>query len=192
MFRLEAQDVEALRKSHATYLRIVALQKGENPALSWHRYRNPVRQGFNYAVVLLCNVLPPGLLKNFLYRLIGVSIGKNVSIANDAILDPIYPELIVLEDDAILGWGTKIFTHEFTHDTARFGSVIVRQGALIGEFSVVRPGVVIGRKSLVAAMSFVNKDVPDGFVEGGVPIHLIHYTKGLRAGMKQAKKRRQK
>lgn len=180
VYRLDRKRLDDLVRKGRKYLDIVQLKKGENPALMWNKYRNPLRQAINYGVMLFCKVMPPCGLKNSLYRLIGIKIGKGVSIANDVILDPIYPELIVIEDDAIVGWGTRIFTHEFTHTTARIGSVIIGRGALIGEFSVVRPGVTVGRKSLITAMSFVNRDVPDGLIEGGIPIHILHLKKRSR------------
>ena len=49
--------------------------------------------------------LPPCSLKNNLYRAMGVKIGKDVVISPDVVLDPVFPELITVEDGVILGWG---------------------------------------------------------------------------------------
>ncbi len=144
-----------------------------NPAIRWKEMRNKHRQGFNFLIVKMCSWLPPSKLKNWLYRRIGVSIGKNVSISPDVFLDPIYPELIMLEENVILGWGSVIFTHELTNTKIRLGSVRVKKNSMVGELSLVRPGTEIGENSIVAAMSFVNKDVGDYEEVGGVPEHLI-------------------
>jgi acetyltransferase-like isoleucine patch superfamily enzyme len=148
-----------------------------NPAIRWKELRGKYRQSFNFFIVKACTWLPPSGLKNWLYRRIGVIIGKNVSISPDVFLDPIYPDLIMLEDNVILGWGSVIFTHEFTNTKIRIGSVRVKKNSMVGELSLVRPGTEIGSNSLVAAMSFVNKDVGDCEEVGGVPEHLIKRLK---------------
>lgn len=148
-----------------------------NPAIRWKEIRNKYKQGFNFFIIKMCSWLPPSRLKNWLYRRTGVKIGKNVSISPDVFLDPIYPELIMLEDNAILGWGSVIFTHELTNTKIRLGSVRVKKNSMVGEMSLVRPGTEIGENSLVAAISFVNKDVGDYEEVGGVPEHLIKRLK---------------
>jgi|GEM_PF-148722 len=177
MFELKKEEVKEFRKSGSKILKIVEFKNGENPARKWYKYKNPFIQAFNYAIVLLCEKIPPCEFKNNMYRLMGVKIGKNVSIANDCILDTIYPELIMIEDNVIIGWGSKLYTHEFTLNSARIGTIHFKSHSMLGEWSVVRPGICFGKNSLVAAMSFVNRDVPDDFIEGGVPIHVIHYNK---------------
>jgi len=175
MFRISEKELKDLRERHKKLLKFVSFKNGENPAREWSKFRSPLRQALNYAVVELCKLLQPCELKNGVYRAIGATIGKNVSIANDCILDTIFPELIVLDDNVTLGWGTKLYTHEFTQTECRIGSIILEKGAMLGEWSVVRPGTTIGKGSLIAAMSFVNHDVEPGLREGGVPIHLLRH-----------------
>ena len=141
------------------------------------RDQEQVQAGLKFFVVRACTWLPPSGLKNWLYMRIGVSIGKNVSISPDVFLDPLYPDLIMLEDNVILGWGSVIFTHELTNTKIRIGSVRVRKNSMVGEMSLVRPGTEIGENSLVAAMSFVNRDVGDDEEVGGVLEHLIKRLK---------------
>jgi acetyltransferase-like isoleucine patch superfamily enzyme len=175
MFRITKQEIVDFRKTGKKIL--LKKDVNENPARAWYKYKNPVIQAWNYFIVLNAKILPPCALKNAFYRLIGVKIGKNVSIAPDCILDTIFPELIRIDDNAIIGWGTKLYTHEFTQTTVRIGSIYVKSNSMIGEWSVVRPGVEVGENSLIAAMSFVNKDVPKDLVEGGVPIHILMHLK---------------
>ena len=59
---------------------------------------------------------------------------------------------------------------------------------MLGEWSVVMPGIEVGENSLVAAMSFVNKDVPENYVEGGVPIHIVRYAKKSKIKSRKRKK----
>ncbi|MBI3036976.1 hypothetical protein HYY73_04485 [Candidatus Woesearchaeota archaeon] len=117
MVGIDKKEAYAFRKNGKKMLKLVKFGKGENPARQWCRYKNPMIQAINYAVMLFCKLLPPCEIKNSLYRLIGVKIGKNVSISNDCIIDTIFPELIMIDDNAIVGWGTKLYTHEFTQTT---------------------------------------------------------------------------
>jgi acetyltransferase-like isoleucine patch superfamily enzyme len=84
-------------------------------------------------------------IKVWLYRLMGIKIGKGVFIAPDVILDPHFPALIEIHDYAILGWGAKLFTHYFSGKTYYAGRIIISEGAVIGAFSLIRGGVTIGK-----------------------------------------------
>jgi acetyltransferase-like isoleucine patch superfamily enzyme len=98
-----------------------------------------------------------------LYRLIGMKIGKGVFLSPDVILDPHFPELIEINDYAIVGWGTHLFCHEYNGDKYRLGRITVGRGAVIGGFSIIRGGVVIGENAQVASTCIVYKDVPNNY-----------------------------
>ncbi len=102
-------------------------------------------------------------IKVFLYRLIGMKIGKGVFIAADVILDPHFPSLIEIGDYAIIGWGTHLFTHEFDGVKYRLGRITIGKGAVIGGFSLIRGGVIIGENAQVASSCIVYKDVPNNY-----------------------------
>lgn len=53
----------------------------------------------------------------------------------------------------------------------------IGKGCLIGEGSIIRPGVKRGDKTIVAAASFVNKDVLENEIVGGVPQRHIKFLK---------------
>jgi len=100
-------------------------------------------------------------IKVFLYRAIGIKIGQGVFISPDVILDPHFPKLIEIGDYVILGWGAKLFTHEFSAKQYRLGRIIIEEGAIIGGFSFIRGGVTIGKHAEIIANGVVYKDVPD-------------------------------
>lgn len=100
-------------------------------------------------------------IKVWLYRLIGIKIGKGVFISPDVILDPHFPTLIEIHDYAILGWGARLFTHGFSGKVYRVGRITIGEGAVIGAFSLIRGGVVIGKNANISADSIVYKDVAD-------------------------------
>ena len=53
------------------------------------------------------------------------------------------------------------------------GRVVLKRNSKIGSHSLVMPGVTVGENSIVAAFSFVNKDVPDNVIVAGVPTKFI-------------------
>jgi acetyltransferase-like isoleucine patch superfamily enzyme len=47
--------------------------------------------------------------------------------------------------------------------------VIVEEGAIIGSRAVLRPGIIVGKDSVVAMAAVVTKDVPESTVVMGHP-----------------------
>lgn len=47
--------------------------------------------------------------------------------------------------------------------------ITVGDNVMIGSGSIIMPGVKIGNNVIIAAQAVVTKDIPDGFVVGGVP-----------------------
>ena len=145
-----------------------------NAARQWFRVRNPLRILFNYLIIAGLKYFPPLETKNMLYRLLlGVKVGKEVVISPDVILDPFYPELLEIGDGCLIGWGARIFTHEFWPDRVLIRPVRLGRKVLIGGFCVIRPGVSIADHVVIAASSFVNKSILEKGVYGGVPARPI-------------------
>jgi acetyltransferase-like isoleucine patch superfamily enzyme len=94
-------------------------------------------------------------VKIFLYRLVGFKIGKGVYISPDVILDSQFPELVEIGDYVVLGWGAKIFVHDYNGVIYRVGRVKIGRGTVIGGFSFIRSGVSIDEMSLVKLGSLV-------------------------------------
>jgi len=94
-------------------------------------------------------------IKILIYKLIGFNIGKGVFISPDVILDSQFPKLIEIGDYVVLGWGAKIFVHDFNGITYRIGRVKIGAGSIIGGFSFIRAGVFIEDNSLVKLGSII-------------------------------------
>ncbi len=127
----------------------------------------------------LLKFIPPSSLKNSIYRIFGVKIARGVIITFNVYLDVFFPELITIEDGAIIGEYTKIFTHEALINHIKFGKVHIGKKVVVGLNSVVRCGTIISDGSVVAMNSLVNKDVPEMEVVGGVPIRRIKKLKKI-------------
>jgi len=128
-------------------------------------------------VFRLLRLLNGGKIKNALYRLFGAHIGDDVFIAPDVYFDDVFPELVSIEDGCIIGEGTLILAHEFTIKHARFGRVHIEKQAVIGANSILRSGVTIGKYSIIAMDTLVNKDIPPNEIVGGIPEHEIRLLK---------------
>jgi acetyltransferase-like isoleucine patch superfamily enzyme len=120
-------------------------------------------------VLAVTRYMASGRYKNMLLRSIGVKIGRDVFIAATVELDIQYPELITIEDGAILGMHSHIATHEVTHTHIRLGKVHIGKNALVGGQATIRSGVSIGENSVVAMRAFVTENVPPNTLVTGVP-----------------------
>jgi maltose O-acetyltransferase len=137
----------------------------------WHRFlQMSLGEMLHKTLVLaLTRYMHSGPLKNALLRSIGVKIGKHVFIAATVGLDIQFPELITIEDGAILGMHAQISTHEVTHSHIRLGKVHIGKNALVGGQATVRSGVTIGENSVVAMRAFVTESVPPNTLVTGEP-----------------------
>jgi acetyltransferase-like isoleucine patch superfamily enzyme len=135
----------------------------------WYRARNPLRVVVNYLVILVCRVSPSLALKRWLLRRIGVTVGSGVAGGRGSAPDVFWPDLITVEEEAVVGYDVTILCHEFLQDEYRTGEVVVGERAMIGAGAIVLPGVEIGADARVAANSLVATDVPAGATVAGVP-----------------------
>jgi acetyltransferase-like isoleucine patch superfamily enzyme len=123
----------------------------------------------NYVVILVCRISPSLRLKNRLLRWLGMSVGTGVAWGLESTPDVFWPELITVEDDAIIGYDATLLCHEFLQEEYRTGEVVVGERAMIGAGAIVLPGVDIGADAQVAANSLVTEDVPAGATVAGIP-----------------------
>ena len=136
-----------------------------------------VRGAFNHLFSLIITYLigwPRS--RNVLFRFMGMKIGNNCHISQKAIPDPLLPELIEFEDGSGCGIGVKLLTHNamhIKHGSFSFGPIKVCKNARIGAYSVVLPGVTIGKGSIIGANSLVADDIPPFCIALGSPAKVI-------------------
>lgn len=128
----------------------------------------------NFAVIQVARYTPFLKMKNWLYRnLLGIEVGEETAFALMVMVDVMYPELISVGRNSIIGYNTTILAHEYLIQEYRLGRVIIGDNVMIGANSTLLPGITIGDGAIVAAGSLVNRDVPPGAFVGGNPIRVI-------------------
>lgn len=147
--------------------------QGRNSMRSWYKIKNPLRVSLNFIVIYLCRFLPSLSLKNFLYRSIGMKVGKDVSVGLMVMFDIFFPELIEIGENSVIGYNATILAHEYLVEEWRSGKVKIGKNVMIGANSTVLAGVEIGDRAVVSAASLVNRDVVPGAFVGGVPAREI-------------------
>jgi len=142
--------------------------KGEkNSLIYW-----PEEVGFwkvfrNIMILKVARLHPSDKAKAKYWRRTGAKIGENVAFGFEVTLDFLYPELITIGDDTILGFQSVIATHEFVQREWHLGPTTIGKRCMIGARSLILPGVTVADDSVVAAGSIVTHNV-EGFV-GGIP-----------------------
>ncbi len=111
-------------------------------------------------------------------RSIGVHIGKGCFISTRGWSSE--PYLVYIGNNVQVTQGVMIHTHgggnavrHIIPDFDTFGKVIIEDGAYVGAYTQIMPGVRIGKNAIVAAGSIVTKSVPEGIVVGGNPAKYI-------------------
>jgi acetyltransferase-like isoleucine patch superfamily enzyme len=121
--------------------------------------------------------ISPGL-RLWLYRRMGVRIGRNVFVGLDTYLDCQFPELITIEDDVTISFRVTVVVHDDarrldrTEPGAGDGTVApvrLRRGCYLGAGCLILPGVTVGERAVVAAGAVVTSDVEAETVVTGVP-----------------------
>jgi heptaprenylglycerol acetyltransferase len=156
---------------------------GPNAHAYWYKARNhlngpvpvlgPLRIVLNYLVIYACKHLPSLALKRWVFRRLGMRLGRGVTIASGVAMDYFFPELIEVGDHTIIGMDAMVLAHEFLHDRFRSGAVRIGANCLVGANSTMLVGVTLGDGTTVAAMSLVHKGTPAGAFVGGVPIRIL-------------------
>ncbi len=176
--------------------------------------------------VFLCTLtgyIPSHIIRLFLYRTLfgvrigkdssihwraefnqpmGVSIGHNTVIGNDAFLDGRMKQFLsyrkthgsplTIGNNVSIAGEVRIYTMEHDIDSPDFTEVgtpvVIDDYAVIGTRVTILPGVHIGKGAVVASGAVVTKDVGEYEVVGGVPAKLIkERSKDLRYTLKFAR-----
>ncbi|EKS35625.1 acyltransferase [Afipia clevelandensis] len=160
---------ELSRRKKAQFNRRVSIgdlltERGDNAAM----------YGFGEGTTMYDNVLVLG----------DVKVGRNTWIGPDCILDGSGGGLEI-GDYCSISAGVHIYSHDTVHWSLSGGKLPVRKKPVcigervyIGPHSIVVSGVTVGRKSVIGANSFVNRDVPEGTFVAGSPAVAVGRVEG--------------
>jgi acetyltransferase-like isoleucine patch superfamily enzyme len=113
----------------------------EKNAINWRTLKLPTaRKVFVLIAVGISFVMKGTPLKNKLYRLMGMHIGKNVEIMQLVWLDHYRPELIFIGDNTLLGAYTHVTVHAYEGcGKFRYGLVEIGSNCTIGAGTGIGP-----------------------------------------------------
>jgi len=141
--------------------------------------KEPRFRGFLIRILQLLARGGPGAMtfRVWLHRARGVRIGKRVWIGYDAIIETARPDLVEIQDDAVIGIRSTIIAHfrEYT-------GVVIEAGAVLGPGAIVLPHVRVGKGAVVTAGSVVTRSVPPMTVVQGNPARPVAKV-GAKLGM---------
>ena len=98
-----------------------------------------------------------------------LKLGKNFDIGTFTYINAKYG--ITINDLVQIGSHCSIYSHS-TIDSKN-GSIVLGKNCRIGSHSTIMPNVSIGENSTVAAHSFVNCNIPQNEIWGGIPAKRI-------------------
>ena len=137
---------------------------------------------------LVARVNPYGKMRIWMYRQMGVNIGKDCVVEMYAYLDDQFPELIFFEDHSGPSRNVIIMCHDdvvaktapedaerekFTFRYGYVAPVRLKSNSGIGCASILLPGVTVGEGAVVGAGAVVTKDVPPYSLAVGVPARVV-------------------
>ncbi len=94
-------------------------------------------------------------------------LGKNFDIGTFSYINCKYG--VEIQDDVQIGSHCSIYSNS-TIDSKK-GKVVLKKNCRIGTHSTIMPNVTIGENSVIAAYSFVTKNVPKNELWAGTPAH---------------------
>jgi maltose O-acetyltransferase len=108
---------------------------------------------------------------------LGLELGTGAFIARTAYIDPGFPWLITIGDEATLAPGVIILAHDASMQRhmrhTLIAPVMIGKRAFIGAGAIILAGSLIGDDAIVGAGAVVSGDIPAGSIVAGNPAKII-------------------
>lgn len=99
---------------------------------------------------------------------IHLKLGKEIDIGEFTYINSKFG--VEIEDNVQIGSHCSIYSHSTIDE--KFGPIKLKQNCKIGTHSTIMPNVTVGENSIVAAYSFVNRNIPKNQIWAGIPAKL--------------------
>ncbi|MBC8500287.1 MAG: hypothetical protein ISS25_02635 [Nanoarchaeota archaeon] len=167
------QVKEFLKDPERMYFKVHYNGKRLNAGDDWWRARNIFKIFYNGIIVEITRLMPHSFLKTFLYRMMGLKIGKNCRIEKGVVFDHLYGDIIKLEDNVTIEHDCYLDGHEYTITQTVFGKILLKKGCHLKHHSFVRAATTIGENSVIESYSLAQREIPPNEVWGGMPAKFI-------------------
>jgi acetyltransferase-like isoleucine patch superfamily enzyme len=128
--------------------------------------------------------ISPRKLRPWILKVIGAKVGKNVFIGSNVWIDSGHADMLILEDHVHIAGECTLLCHQrnlknyhIGDDYAKLGykiaNIHLKKGCLIGQRTMVMPGVTVGEGAIVGAYSLVTKDIPAWTIATGRPTKVV-------------------
>jgi len=128
--------------------------------------------------------LLPRRIRPWIVKKIGANVGENVFIGSKVWVDSGHADMLILEDHVHIAGECTLLCHQRNlknycvgDDYAKLGyrveKIHLKKGCLIGQRTMIMPGVTIGEGAIVGAYSLVTKDIPAWTIATGRPAKVV-------------------
>ena len=110
----------------------------------------------------------------------GVKIGQGTVIQAGSLLaiNCTLGDHVHLNYNCIIGHDAKVDNYVTFAPTAQImGNTYIKEGSYIGGNAFIKQGITVGSNTVIGALSFVNKDIPDNIVAIGIPVKKLKENK---------------
>ena len=132
----------------------------------------------------LLSPLLPRRIRPWIVKKIGANVGKNVFIGSKVWVDSGHADMLILEDHVHIAGESTLLCHQRNlknycvgDDYAKLGyrveKIHLKKGCLIGQRTMIMPGVTVGEGAIVGAYSLVTKDIPAWTIATGRPAKVV-------------------
>jgi len=139
-----------------------------------------------YFPIWLARALPIPWSDIFVYRLFGVSIGKNV-VAYEGYIDP---EFIEIGDFTMTSLNICIFSHLIYHERIIIKKVKIGKACVVGPQTIVSPGTLMQDGAVLGANSYtwVGQELEGDLIHVGTPVSMSFPIQSLEESQEKAEK----